>query len=102
MRVASRRTRTRWRYAALRASAESFGSTLESYVPSRSMIRRMSSAAIPSAPRGSATVPNHLLHEEFTGAVRGPNERARGHVQAPQRLSRLAKRVERLPRDGLP
>src|SRR5439155_1739208 len=62
MRVSSVRTRTRWRYAVFRTSAGSFGSILESYVPSTSTMRSMPSSVVLSPPRISTSFPDDLLH----------------------------------------
>src|SRR5437773_12273290 len=96
MRVSSVRTRTRWRYAVFRTSAGSFGSILESYVPSTSTMRSMPSSVVLSPPRISPSFPDDLLHEKFPASVRRPDERPGGAVDDAHRPARLAD-----PADGL-
>src|SRR5216117_3693118 len=101
MRVSSIRTRTRWRYAVFRTSAGSFGSILESYVPSTSTMRSMPSSVVLSPPRISPSFPDDLLHEKFAGSVRRADERSGGDVDEAHRLARLAESVEGLRRNVL-
>src|SRR5437879_13651845 len=101
MRVSSVRTRTRWRYAGFRASAESFGSILESYVPSTSTMRSMPSSVVVSPPRISPSFPDDLLQEKFAGSVRRADERSGGDVGEAHRLARLAESVEGVRRNVL-
>src|SRR5438105_4097792 len=101
MRVSSVRTRTRWRYAVFRTSAGSFGSILESYVPSTSTMRSMPSSVVLSPPRISPSFPDDLLHEKFAGSVRRADERSGGDVDEAHRLARLAESVEGLRRNVL-
>src|SRR5256886_7362684 len=98
MRVSSVRTRTRWRYAVFRTSAGSFGSILESYVPSTSTMRSMPSSVVLSPPRISPSFPDDLLQEKFAGSVRRSDERSGGDVGETHRLARLAESVEGLRR----
>src|SRR5438046_9005792 len=97
MRVSSVRTRTRWRYAVFRTSAGSFGSILESYVPSTSTMRSMPSSVVLSPLRISPSFLDDLLHEKFAGSVRRADERSGGDVDETHRLARLAESVEGLP-----
>src|SRR5438270_11729882 len=101
MRVSSVRTRTRWRYAVFRTSAGSFGSTLESYVPSTSTMWSMPSSVVLSSPRISPSFPDDLLQEKFAGSVRRADERPRGDVGETHRLARFAESVEGLRRNVL-
>src|SRR2546429_8025415 len=101
MRVSSVRTRTRWRYAVFRTSAGSFGSILESYVPSTSTMRSMPSSVVLSPPRILPSFPDDLLHEKFAGSVRRADERSGGDVDEAHRLARLAESVEGLRRNVL-
>src|SRR5207253_10338151 len=101
MRVSSVRTRTRWRYAVFRTSAESFGSILESYVPSTSTMRSMPSSVVLSPPRISTSFPDDLLHEKFDGSIRRSDERPRGDVGETHRLARLAESIEGFRRNVL-
>src|SRR5205807_4750068 len=101
MRVSSVRTRTRWRYAVFRTSAGSFGSILESYVPSTSTMRSMPSSVVLSPPRISTSFPDDLLHEKFAGSIRRSDERPRGDLGATHRLARLAESVEGFRRNVL-
>src|SRR5712691_7348671 len=101
MRVSSVRTRTRCRYAVLRASGESFGSSFESYVPSTSMMRSMPSSVLPSPPRIRPMCPDDLLEEEFAGSIGRPDERSCRDVGESHRLARLAESVEGLWRNVL-
>src|SRR5947208_16797657 len=98
MRVSSVRTRTRWRYAVFRTSAGSFGSILESYVPSTSTMRSMPSSVVLSTPRISPSFQDDLLHERFAGSVRRADERSGGDVDEAHRLARLADWVRSLQR----
>src|SRR5205814_687551 len=70
MRVSSVRTRTRWRYAVFRTSAGSFGSILESSVPSTSTMRSMPSSVVLSPPRISPSFPHALRPPEYVKALR--------------------------------
>src|SRR5438132_10325723 len=101
MRVSSVRTRTRWRYAVFRTSAGSFGSILESYVPSTSTMRSMPSSVVVSPPRISPSFLDDLLQEKFAGSVRRADERSGGDVREAHRLARLAESVEGLRRNVL-
>src|SRR2546430_8237068 len=101
MRVSSVRTRTRCRYAVFNASGASFGSSLESYVPSRSMIRSIPSSVVPSPPEIPASFPDDLLQEKFAGPIRRTDERSRCDVGETHRLARLAESVECLRRNVL-
>src|SRR5437764_15292598 len=96
MRVSSVRTRTRWRYAVFRTSAGSFGSILESYVPSTSTMRSMPSSVVLSPPRISPSFPDDLLHEKFAGSVRRADERSGGDVDDANRLARVAESLAAL------
>src|SRR5947207_5760741 len=99
MRVSSVRTRTRWRYAVFRTSAGSFGSILESYVPSTSTMRSMPSSVVLSPLRISPSFLDDLLHEKFAGSVRRADERSGGDVDETHRLARLAESVQALRRN---
>src|SRR2546426_7355627 len=101
MRVSSARTRTRCRYAVFKASGASFGSSLESYVPSRSMIRSIPSSVVPSPPEIPPSFPDDLLQEKFAGPIRRTDERSRCDVGETHRLARLAESVECLRRNVL-
>src|SRR2546427_2886748 len=101
MRVSSVRTRTRCRYAVLNASGASFGSSLESYVPSRSMIRSIPSSVVPSPPQIPPSLPDDLFQEKFAGPIRRTDERSGCDVGETHRLARLAESVECLRRNVL-
>src|SRR2546427_13265525 len=101
MRVSSVRTRTRCRYAVFNTSGASFGSSLESYVPSRSMIRSIPSSVVPSPPQIPPSFPDDLLQEKFAGPIRRTDERSRCDVGETHRLARLAASVECLLSNAL-
>src|SRR5437870_3978418 len=101
MRVSSVRTRTRWRYAVFRTSAGSFGSIIESYVPSTWTMRSMPSSVGLSPRRIAPSFPDGLLHENFAGSVRRADELSGGNVDGAHRLARLAESVEGLRRNVL-
>src|SRR3990170_1899789 len=101
--VSRARTRTRWRETFRSTSVERAGSSLASYVPSRLMIRSTSSGDT-STPPCCGTPAHRVLHEQFPGPVRGPDEGPRGDVEEAHRFRLLAAGLERLqlahPRGG--
>src|SRR3990170_3921895 len=99
--VSRARTRTRWRETFRSTSVERAGSSLASYVPSRLMIRSTSSGDT-STPPCCGTPAHRVLHEQFPGPVRGPDEGPRGDVEEAHRFRLLAAGLERLQLDELP
>src|SRR2546427_11738273 len=90
------RTRRKERYAAFSRSGATLGSSFDSYVPAGSMIRRSPSTAVPSPRRNPLAVPNDLLQEKFTGAIRRTNERSCRDVGESHRFTGDAQFVEHL------
>src|SRR6266513_87436 len=101
MRVSSVRTRTRWRYAVFRTSAGSFGSILESFVPSTSTMLSMLSSVVLAPSRLLPAFSDDLIQEKFADSGRRAYERPRGDVGEAHRLARLAESVEGLRRNVL-